>query len=864
MSLAAGTLLGPYEILAPIGAGGMGEVYRARDTRLDRTVAVKILPEHLPATLNLRQRFQREARIISSLSHPHICALYDVGQQDDIDYVVMEFLEGETLAQRLDRGPLPLDELFTAAIAIADALARAHREGVIHRDLKPGNIMLTRSGAKLLDFGLAKAESPVSGLAPGLTRTTPITQAGTILGTCQYMSPEQVQGSAADARSDIFAFGAVLYEMATGRKAFGGESPVSILSAILEKEPEPVQTLRPIAPPGLDRLIRSCLVKDPESRWQSARDLRIELEAIREGGDRVAEGARTHRRELAAWALALVAMLGGLGTWLFRPEPAGESPPTLRTSLLPPAGMSFAPYNFAISPDGSRVAFVSIAPDGRNALWVRSLDGRGAQQVNDSDGAKYPFWAPDSRRVGFFGAGQLKIADTSTGAIQSLCPAPLGRGAAWNTEGTILFAPSVDGPLFRVSDRGGRPEQVTRVDPQSGKAHRWPVFLPDQKQFLFFEEWGVVSDPRPDGIYAGSLESGDTKLVSADLFRSVAFVSGHLLYTQDFSLMAQPFDPQGLKFTGPAVRVLDQELKPEVAFGHGNFSASSNGVLIFPSLGDSVTELMWYAADGKPLGRIPESAPNHPQLSPDGRFLAFSSDEPNGRSSIRVYDLVRGIGTRLTDGGREGSPIWSPDGKMIAYHSEEERVYSLFEIPTSGSGKAQLLLRGQRMIPSHYSPDGRYLVYMTFETGAPSLGVYDRVERRSTVSHPGGEAQYSPDGKWLVFSSVAGVVVEAVAGGETRIPISGLAGAQPRWSRDGRRIFYFAPDRKLMEVPVEVRNGVFSAGVPRPLFQTHVVAPRFAFFQYDVTPDSQRFLVNSLKPEAPLTIVSGWPALLQR
>ena len=865
MRLAGGTLLGPYEILAPIGAGGMGEVYRARDTRLDRVVAIKILSEQLSGAQELRERFQREARIISSLSHPHICTLHDVGRQDDIDYVVMEYLEGETLADRLARGPLPLDQLLACAIQIADALGRAHRAGVIHRDLKPGNIMLTGSGAKLLDFGLAKSVSPVSSLAAGLTVTTPLTTAGSIMGTCHYMAPEQVQGGAVDSRSDLFAFGTVLYEMATGRKAFDGQSPVSILSAILEREPEPVQAVRPITPPQLDRLIRLCLVKDPDRRWQSAVDLGHQIDAIRDSDGRAASPARTRRRELAAWTLALAAILAALGLWRLRSEPAGGSTPTFRTSLLPPAGMSFSPHNYAISPDGRRVAFVSIAPDGRNALWVRALDGSGAQQIGDTDGATYPFWAPDSARVGFFAGGQLKIADPSTGAIQSLCPAPQGRGAAWNTGGTILFAPNVDGPLFRVSDRGGRPQQVTQVDPESGKAHRWPLFLPDQNQFLFVEEWGVVSPSRPAGIYAGSLDDGETKLISPDSFRSIAFVLGHLLFTQDFSLMARPFDAQRLEFTGDAVRVLDQEVKPDPAFGHGNFSASSNGVMIFQSLADSVTELLWYAADGTPVGRISESAPNHPQLSPDGRFLAFSSDEPNGQSYVHIYDIARGIGTRLTDGGRERSPIWSPDGKMIAYTSEEAGVHSLYEMPTSESGKAQLLLQGQRVIPTDYSPsDGRHLVYMTFEKGAPSLAVYDRMERRSTVIAQHGEAQYSPDGKWLAFVGPSGVVVQGVAGGGVRTQISGLGGAQPRWSGDGRQIFYLAPDRKLMRVPIEIRGDALSAGVPTPLFQTLVVAPRFAFFQYDVTRDGTRFVVNSLKPEAPLTIVSNWPVLLRR
>ncbi len=868
MGLFAGTRLGPYEIVSPLGAGGMGEVYRARDTRLDRIVAIKVLPPHLSATPESRERFQREVRIISSLSHPHICALYDVGSQDGIDYAVMEYLEGQTLAQRLDQGPMPLDPLLTCATQIAGALGKAHREGVAHRDLKPGNIMLTKSGAKLLDFGLAKVVAPVSGLTTAATMTAPITAVGAIVGTYQYMSPEQIQGADADARSDIFAFGAVLYEMATGKKAFDGQTPISILSAILEKQPEPVRTLRPVTPPELERLIQTCLAKDPDSRWQSAVDLKLQLETIRDNprdspSPEVAP-VRTTRRGLAAWAAALLFLLSTLGLWLFRPARAPESLSASRSSLPPPPGMSFASYNFAVSPDGKRLAFVTIAPDGRNTLWVRSLDSRGAQQINDTDDAAFPFWAPDSRRVGFFAAGKLKIADTANGAIQTLSEAPSGRGGAWNREGTILFAPNNDGPIFRVSERGGQAQQATPLDPQSGKAHRWPWFLPDDKHFLFFQDWGLASDPRPKGVYAGSLEGGEPKLISADLSGSVAFASGHLLYIQDNSLMAQPFDPQRLSLTGTPIPVLDQEILPDAGWGLSNLSVSNNGVMVFQSLADAANELIWHTAAGKPLDGIPESAPQNPQLSPDGRFLAVSADEArNGKRYIRVHDLQRGVATRLTDGGREELPVWSPDGKTIAYRSSQGRTNYLYEIQANGLGKPELLVQGPQMIPNHYSPDGRHLLYMTFEKGQPFLALYDRVERKVSIWGRGGDAQFSPDGKWLAYT-VRNIFVESVSGGGARLPISDQGGYQPRWSRDGRRLFFFAPDRRLMEVSIEIRGGELLPGPPRPLFQTHVTAPRFASHQYDVTGDASRFLINSLKPEAPLTMISGWPAALRR
>jgi Tol biopolymer transport system component len=862
MRLSPGAQLGPYEILAPAGAGGMGEVYRARDTRLDRLVAVKTVSAAVATDPDLRARFQREARIISSLSHPHICALFDVGRQDDVDFVVMEYLEGDTLADRLRRGPLPLDQVLSVAVQIADALAAAHRAGVTHRDLKPGNIMLTKSGAKLLDFGLARSDVPVSGLSVAATMTTPITTEGSILGTCQYMSPEQIQGRPADARSDIFAFGAVLYEAATGQKAFDGKSPVSILSAILEREPEPVRTLRPVTPPGLDRLISACLAKDPDSRWQSALDVKLQLQAIREGGVEAAprRGA-IGAREWIAWALVLLLLLGGLAARAFRPEALASSGASFRASILPPDGMSFSQYHFAVSPDGTRLAFVTIAGDGRTTLSVRSLDTRGTQQIADSDGAAYPFWSPDSSKVAFFSAGQLKVADLSTGTTEKLCEAPIGRGGSWNTDGVILFAPMVDAPISRVSERGGRPQPVTTIPPGSGKSHRWPVFLPDNKHFLFLEEWGEISDPRPVGIYAASIDGGESRLVSADILGSVAYAAGHLLYEQDRSLMAQPFDPVDLTFTGDAVRLLDNELKRDEAFVHSNFSVSRTGVLVFQSLSDSLTELIWYARDGTPVKRSPESGPVNVALSPNDRYLAVSADETIGRSYIRVHDLERGISSRITDGGTEATPAWSPDGTLIAYASRTP-VHALYELVVNRGGAPRLLLKGPRMSPNDYTSDGRYLLYMTFEAGAPRLGVYDRVAGSSTIWGRAAEGQYSPDDKWIAYNVATNIFASRVDGTGPRIPICNGC-AQPRWSENGDRLYFISSDRKLMEVPIAWANGEPSPGVARMLFQTQIAAPNYALFNYDVTADGTRIVVNSLRPQAPLTMISSWPSLVR-
>jgi serine/threonine protein kinase len=453
MALAPGTRLGPYEILQPIGAGGMGEVYRARDTRLERIVAVKILPPHLSSDPVRKQRFEREAKTISSLNHPHICTLYDVGQQDGVDFLVMECVEGETLSKRLEKGPLPLEQVLKFGAQIADALAKAHRAGIVHRDLKPANIMLTSTGAKLLDFGLAKPTEPASGmtLTAAATHTIPVTQEGMVIGTFQYMSPEQIEGKELDGRSDIFSLGAVLYEMLTGQKAFQGKSQLSVASAILEREPAPISSLKPLTPPAFDHAIRRCLAKDPEERWQTSRDLALELNWIVETGSQTGTAVSSSpKRQLSqgiAWGLAatcLLLVIALLATLLLRPA-ASLQP--IRASLLPPPNSSFVPYNFAVSPDGRQLAFVALGPDGKTTLWVRALSGSGAQQLSGTDGATYPFWSPDSRQTGFFADGRLKTVDVANSAVQVLCDSSFAWGGSWNREGTIVFGPTLRGPL---------------------------------------------------------------------------------------------------------------------------------------------------------------------------------------------------------------------------------------------------------------------------------------------------------------------------------------------------------------------------------------------------------------------------------
>jgi len=850
----------------------MGEVYRARDTRLDRTVALKILPPHLADAPEACQRFEREARAISRLSHPHICTLYDVGHQDGLSFLVMECLEGETLAVRLEKGPLPLDELLRIGSQIASALHAAHRHGVVHRDMKPGNIMLTKSGAKLLDFGLAKPTGPAPGatdFSASPTASRRLTAEGSIVGTFQYMAPEQLEGLESDARTDIFALGLVLYQMATGKRAFEGGTQASLIAAILKEDPRPLGEFAPMTPRALDRVVRTCLAKDPDARWQSARDIEIQLKWLEERAEETATPpsvlSKLRVRERFAWAAALLlfVVLVLLAVIQFRtPVTFTQS---VRSSLMPPPGSSFLPENFAISPDGTRLAFVAVGPSGRNTLWVRALSAPGAQELNGTEGAMLPFWAPDSRRIGFFAAAKLKTLDLSSGAVGELCDASVGRGGTWNREDTIVFSPFIAGPLYRVPASGGLPAPVTRLPrSDSGAGHRWPHFLPDGKRFLYFADWTGPRDSPGNGIYVGSLDSPNSKLVSSEITGNVAFASGHLLYVRDRRLMAQPFDTARLETTAPAVPIGEQELEKEMAFYRAGFSTSENGMLVFQSAADAPSRLIWFDANGKELGQIGGERLRDPRISPDGRFLAVSSDDHgNGKRFIRVFDLARGVSTRLTEGGIEEVPVWSRDGKHLTYASRDVNAFSLWQVPADGSGPHQMLRQGPRMSPNDWAPDGR-LVFMNFEEGPTNLTIYSPGDRQVRTMGPGAEAQLSPDGRWIAYLAVglSGVTVQPFPDPGPRIRIDSAGGAQPRWSRDGKTIYYIAPDKKLMAVSFDAQK--HSAGAPRTLFQTRIVSPTFVLFQYDVSPDG-RFLINSFPSDhsSPLTLVTDWPRQLK-
>jgi Tol biopolymer transport system component len=878
--------LGPYEILGSIGAGGMGEVYRARDTRLDRTVAVKILPLHIAHNPDARQRFEREARAVSSLNHPHICTLFDIGNQNGIDFLVMEFLEGETLASRLEKGPLAVDEVLRYGVQIADALDRAHRQGVVHRDLKPGNIMLTKDGAKLLDFGLAKLGSS-SKSTPDETLTKALTSQGTILGTFQYMAPEQLEGKDADARSDIFSFGAVLYEMITGRRAFQGKSQASLIAAIFGAEPEAVSTVRPMTPRALDHVVSTALAKDPDARWQTAHDLLLELRWIAAGGGREQAQTAPVRSRSNVWLIAALAVLLAAALtisvrhWL-------EKPPELhavRSSILPPENASFVFTGIpagpvVVSPDGRRLAFVATL-DRKTLLWVRRLDALTAQPLAGTEGASQAFWSSDSRFLAFFADGKLKRIDASGGPALTICNAGPGRSGTWNRDDVIVFAADIMSPLYRVSAAGGVATAITKTgDPPEEASHRWPWFLPDGKHFLYLATSapGLMST-HTAAVYVASLDSRERKLVLRAA-SNVAYAEGHLLYLRERTLMAQPFDTRRLETTGDAFPLAEQ-IQFDPAGNQGVFSVSRNGVLAYEATNEiNGSQLAWLDRSGKQIGAVGERGNiNSLTLSPDGRKAAVGLLSA-GNYDIWIYDLARGLPTRFTfDPAIERFPVWSPDGSRIVFSSWRKGHLDLYQKASNGAGGEELVLESNNeKTPDSWSPDGRFLVYTALDPATLSdLWILPLDGERkpfaflkTPFSESGG--QFSPDGRWIAYVSTESgrpeVYIAPFTGGPSaaggRWQITKDGGFQPRWRRDGKEIFFLYGGR-MWAAEVNGKGSTFEVGAVQSLFDFRAAAaPGSA---YEVSADGQRFLVNMLSgvPAAsPLTLVTNWTADLKR
>jgi eukaryotic-like serine/threonine-protein kinase len=900
-TLAPGFRLGPYEILAPLGAGGMGEVYRARDTRLGREVAVKMLPEHLSSSQEARERFDREAKAISSLSHPNICTLFDVGDLDGAGYLVMELVEGETLAARLERGALKREEALRVAAQVADGLEKAHRKGIVHRDLKPGNLVLSKGSVKILDFGVAKLREEAADSAAGAgawnrgpgtgflptaapTRTTPLTTSGAVLGTMQYMAPEQLEGRPVDHRADLFSLGAVLYEMITGKRAFEGASQASVIAAIMERDPRPVSDLSPGSPPELDRLIRRCLAKDPDERWQSALDLKSELEWIaREaaGGTRevpavqAASTASPVRRAVPIGLAAGFLLLGAGGMlalgWLLHRPPAI---PVTRTSIVLPAGIFLDTDNasIALSPDGTKLAYSAKVRGEQGRLWVRPLDSLTAQPLAGTDGAKYPFWSPDGSQVGFFADGKLKKIPAAGGTSVTICPAEDGRGASWGAEDVIVFAPRPFGPLLQVSSTGGTPVAATTVS-EDAMTHRNPHFLPDGKRLLYFS--GKPLKSPADGIYSLDVSTRKTVQVTHANSEGIYVEPGYLAYVREGNLVAQRFDPSTLRLSGDAIPIAEG-VQFNTLRWTGTYTFSRTGMLLYQSGAiEAEAQLTWYDLEGKAQETVGEPAifGRELRISPDGRKAVAAVRQRDGASDLWMYDLERRLGSRFTLGETPAySPVWSPDGRQVAYSDDAGSVY----LKTSdGTGPGRKLFTSSAGIPTPqaWSPDASRLVLaiQTAKRGfdiqlLPMAGEPKPVDFIATPANENAPA-FSPDGRWLSYLSEESGRLELYVvpfprpGGRWQISTGGAEVGG--WLGDGREIWYSDPEGKFFAVPVTAAGAGLAVGARRPLFGGKAPFGMVGAF----APDGKRFLAptavaGDVGPV--LTLVTSWASELEK
>jgi serine/threonine protein kinase len=909
MSLTSGTKLGPYEILAPLGAGGMGEVYRAKDTRLDRTVAIKVLPAHLSSSPELKQRMEREARAISALQHANICTLYDIGSQDGTDFLVMEYLEGQTLAERLKKGPMPLDQVLKIAAEIALALEKAHQGGIIHRDLKPANIMLTKAGAKLMDFGLAKPEVPFGSQAVGpftpstptvnlatlTSAATPLTQKGSIVGTFQYMAPELLQGAEADARSDIFSFGCVLYEMITGRRAFEGKSQLSVFSAILEKDPEPITSSQPQSPPMLDRVVCACLAKDPADRMQSAHDLATDLRWIAEStADSTSASSEKPSQQFrkssgAALAAILTVFVGLAAFGGYRWAKSSADAISLHAEIPPPDKFTLDATGDAggmpvLSPQGDKIAFVAHSGETKT-LWVRLLSSDSAQALDGTSGASHPFWSPDGRYIGFFAGGKLlKIAATG-GPVATIADAPNSRGGSWCSNDVIVSAADFVGPLAKVNAQGGAAEPATVIDRAKHTTHRWPWCLPDGKHFIFLATSHTGGDPRQNGIYFGSLDSKETHLILAT-DSAAQYASGYLLYRASTALVAQPFDPEKGVLSGSPT-VLVNNLRDDVGVWRSIFAVSQNGLLVYQlgSTDSAKSHLVTFDRSGKVLADYDpvETTTNlralgvrDVRLSPDNKRVAFASG-----TDIWTLDLDRKTKTRVTfDQQVIQEPAWSPDGKTLVFSARVTSGGGNVEFrskPADGSGTEKTLLAEQNNyhIPD-WSPDGKYLTYLWGE-GEKSVSLWARPVdgggKPITVVQPPSPQfaitsyRISPDSHWVAYQSdesgQSEIYITTFPDGKGKWRVSANTGAYPSWSENGKELFFKDLADNISVCSVTAKGSELEVGPPQRLF--HAASPGIGI-SFDAFSDGKRVLVNHTQDEAPapLQLVANWPAELKK
>ncbi|MCM2257770.1 MAG: protein kinase [Vicinamibacteria bacterium] len=883
MTLAVGVRLGPYEILAPVGAGGMGEVYRARDTRLGRVVAVKVLSERLAVSPEVRKRFDREARAISSLQHPHICALYDVGREGDTDYLVMELLEGESLAQRLARGPLPISEVLALGSQVADALGMAHGAGIVHRDLKPANILLTGHGAKLFDFGLARlhaVESPVDASQCTAAATDQasdgLTGAGATPGTVHYMAPEQLEGNPATTRSDLFAFGAVLFEMATGRRAFSGDKRAGVVHSILHETPPPVSSLAPAAPRALDRLIATCLAKDPKDRWHDVHDLRLQIDGIAAaapdaGTTAVPPGPAfgIRRREWLAWGLAAAALFALIATSRVGQAPAAPELVRFQVALPSPIQTVSPPR---ISPDGRLLAFALADAQGVRQIWIRPLDAVEARRLPGTEGAFVPFWSPDSRRLGFVAGGELRRIAVAGGPAETICDASTwGGDGSWSEEGTIVFVRAAEGVMRRVSADGGAHEPV-----DAGAGVGWQQFLPGGRKLLYGvlrgHEW-KVRIANADGSEAVDVMTSASQVEYAP--------PGYLLFVRETTLMAQRFDAAAGRLAGDPVPVAEGLAVD--ALGNAEFSASRNGVLAYRTGRAEVQQYVWLDRQGRPGPPVVElEKSNNFDLSPDGRWMAHDAPGLASRETgvegfrIWLHDMKRGVTSQFTfDAGDSMCPLFTPDGRELLFvHSRPTRPSRVVARALDGSSGERVLHEDATWpCMETFTPDGRTVLFDRGK-GRDTYDLWKLDIRRPASAAPliasrssSSRPSVSPDGRWLAFqgneSGRDEVYVTSLAGRGARWQISTRGGREPQWGPDGTELFYVSPEGQLMRVVVRTGES-FDAEESQALFAMRV-GPTLGRNRFLMAPDGQRFLIQSPKLSgAPVTVVLNWTQALER
>lgn len=892
MTLSPGQKLGPYEIISPAGAGGMGEVYKAKDTRLDRIVAIKVLPERTAMNQAMRARFEREAKTISSLNHPNICTLYDIGRENGVDYIVMEYLEGVTIAERVKKGPIPITEALEIASEIADALDKAHRQGLIHRDLKPANVILTKEGAKLLDFGLAKVSvsgGVVEGIS-GLTQTSPLTGTGTIVGTIQYMAPEQLEGSEADARSDIFAFGGVLYQMITGKRPFDGKSQANMIAAIIERTPAPLTSIVPLTPPGLDRLTRKCLEKNPDKRWQSANDLADELRWLLHSGSQAGlpapVAAKRKFRLRLGWVIATIAIIIA-GYYSFKWHTLSEPAKNLIRFEISPGEQLQSISWPQISPDGRHLAFKATDQNGRGKIWIRSMNSSEAFPLKGTEGAFRQFWSPDSRYLAFsIGLTQLKKVPISGGPAQLIGDFEMIADGSWGSSGMILYDGVATDSISMVSASGGPPVAVTKINGERGETyHSWPEFLPDGEHFLFLSSSDTALYGDSHNLQIGSIYS-DERISLFPVSGRVKYCEpGYLVYVKDKTLLAQPFDADKLETTGEPIPIAEN-ISSSFRTSISSFDVSDDGTLVYlTSNVTAMNELVWVDRTGRELSKIMEPARyGDIALSPDGKRLVYGLEDPRTETSdLWMFDLKREVSTRFTfDEKEDWGPVWSPDGATVYFNRGLVPDILPFSKPSNGTGEATQLIDSVDVLAAvtDITQDGSRLCFTTAPNGQPDIEILDL--RTDSLMVPVVNTDrdeflglFSPDGKYLAYkaeqSDRTELFIIQLDGNGSKWQISTAGARSFDWHPKGGELLYFNLDWEMISVPISTENRengkeTLEIGRSVKLFEHPLSNLKFGAKILDISSDGEKFLLVSAmdqKQTLKINVVLNWPEMLK-